>query len=306
MKEIASILREWKRGPDRPFALATLVRVQGSSYRRPGARMLIASDGTMVGSLSAGCLEEEVRVAATDVISTGHPRLMEFDTRRRFGCNGSIEIFVERPEQRLFLNLAECLEARRACTIETLFAADSTFRGTRIAGAGFLPTGGSLVQSVQPPLRLVIIGTGPEIPAFHNLADSLGWELIALENVRAWSLPVDDRTAVIIATHNYGNDCAALRYLLPLGLRYVGVIGPRRRRDELLIDVLDTGIIITSELFAPAGLHLGADAPEEIALSIIAEIQAVFAQASRSSLRDRKAPIHESSLSPVPSLGANP
>jgi xanthine/CO dehydrogenase XdhC/CoxF family maturation factor len=111
---------------------------------------------------------------------------------------------------------------------------------------------------------------------------------------------------VIIATHNYGNDCAALRHLLPLGLRYVGVIGPRRRRDELLIDVLDTGIIITSELFAPAGLHLGADAPEEIALSLVAEIQAVFARASRSSLRDHKAPIHEWPFSPPSSVGANP
>ena len=96
----------------------------------------------------------------------------------------------------------------------------------------------------------------------------------------------------MIATHNYGRDCAALRHLLPLGLRYLGVIGPRRRRDELLVDVLDTGISVESDLFAPAGLHLGAESAVEIALSIVAEIQSVFAAASGVRLRDRKAPIH--------------
>src|SRR2546422_10951590 len=95
MKEIRDIIREWERRLGQPLALATLVRAQGSSYRRPGARMLICSDGTTAGSLSGGCLEEEVVRRAFDVLRTGVPSLLSFDTRLRFGCNGTIEIFVE-------------------------------------------------------------------------------------------------------------------------------------------------------------------------------------------------------------------
>jgi xanthine/CO dehydrogenase XdhC/CoxF family maturation factor len=89
--------------------------------------------------------------------------------------------------------------------------------------------------------------------------------------------------------------------LLPLGLRYIGLLGPRRRRDQLLGDVLDSGIEITGNIFGPAGLDLGGDSPEAIALSIIAEIQAVFAGGSYQPLRERRAPIH-ATLPTVPAL----
>ena len=99
MKDIYDILREWKKrcGSDchsgSEFALATLVRVEGSSYRRPGARMLICENGTSVGSLSAGCLEDEVALRAREVLQTGQPTIVSFDTRRRFGCAGRIDIY---------------------------------------------------------------------------------------------------------------------------------------------------------------------------------------------------------------------
>ena len=93
-------------------------------------------------------------------------------------------------------------------------------------------------------------------------------------------------------SHNYGRDFAALCQLLKLDLPYVGLLGPRKRRDQLLNAVLDEGIAIDAELYAPAGLDLGAETPEELALALVSEIQAVFAGASAESLRDRKAPIH--------------
>src|SRR6187200_654371 len=102
MKELVDIVRMWERRAGESFALATLVRAQGSSYRRPGARMLIAGDGATVGSLSGGCLEEEVAERALEVMRTGAAELMTFDTRRRFGCNGTIEILVE-PAREEFL-----------------------------------------------------------------------------------------------------------------------------------------------------------------------------------------------------------
>src|SRR6185436_3509292 len=86
----------------------------------------------------------------------------------------------------------------------------------------------------------------------------------------------------------------ALRELMPAGLRYLGLVGSRRRRDDVLFEVMQNGVICHSSLFAPAGLHLGADAPEEIALSIIAEIQCVFGAGTAQQLRHRKAPIHKS------------
>ena len=81
-------------------------------------------------------------------------------------------------------------------------------------------------------------------------------------------------------SHNYGRDFVALQKLLPLNLRYVGLIGPRKRRDQLLDDLLDLGVTINAGFFAPAGLDLGAETPDEIALAIVSEIQRVFAYGS--------------------------
>jgi xanthine/CO dehydrogenase XdhC/CoxF family maturation factor len=127
MKDIYDILQGWKkRRVDNPdhmgtFALATLVHVVGSSYRRPGARMLICEDGTPVGSLSAGCLEQEVAGCAREVLRDGDPQLLTFDTRRRFACAGKIDIFVERIGEQFFVDLSRELDARRSCVVLTKF-----------------------------------------------------------------------------------------------------------------------------------------------------------------------------------------
>jgi xanthine/CO dehydrogenase XdhC/CoxF family maturation factor len=106
------------------------------------------------------------------------------------------------------------------------------------------------------------------------------------------SIEPDEWTAAIVKSHNYGRDFAALQELLPLDLRYVGLIGPRKRRNQLLGGLLDLGVTINAGFFAPAGLDLGAETPEEIALAIVSEIQRVFGTGSGDSLRGRKKPIH--------------
>jgi xanthine/CO dehydrogenase XdhC/CoxF family maturation factor len=110
-----------------------------------------------------------------------------------------------------------------------------------------------------------------------------------------FSPEADAWTAVIVKSHNYGRDFVALTKLLPLGLRYVGLIGPRKRRDQLTNELLEFGVTINAAFFAPAGLDVGAETPEEIALSIVSEIQRVFARGTGESLRERKMPIHSSS-----------
>src|SRR2546423_10206529 len=131
MKEIRDILRLAELHHDEPLALATLVRAQGSSYRRPGARMLTCADGATAGSLSGGCREEEVARHAMEAMRTGKPSLLSFDTRLRFGCNGTIEIFVERLQEQFLLELARNFSERRSCRAATIFAGPDEDLGTR-------------------------------------------------------------------------------------------------------------------------------------------------------------------------------
>lgn len=292
MKELVDIVRLWERERGKPLALATLVTARGSSYRRPGARMLICPDGSTVGSLSGGCLEEEVAERAREVVRSGKPALMEFDTRRRFGCNGSIEIFVEAVRDDFLADLAAAWRERHSCRALTVFAGADHESGSRILAPGEEAPNGAFLQKIEPPIQLIIFGDGPDSRPFRSVAELLGWSVLEVD--RATDLPTqaDRRTAAVVKSHNYGRDCAALRHLLQLDLLYVGLLGPRKRRDQLLGDLLDSGVAIAAELFAPAGLDLGAETPEEVALAISAEIQVVFADASGESLRERKAPIH--------------
>jgi xanthine/CO dehydrogenase XdhC/CoxF family maturation factor len=227
---------------------------------------------------------------------------MEFDTRRRFGCNGTIEIFIESVSERFLTEVAAKLEERRTFRIATAFVGDKRDLGSRILQAEECAPAGAFVQAIQPPIRLIIFGDGPDSSALRIFAETLGWHVFEWEHSDDLDLLVetDKRTAAVVKSHNYGRDFVALRHLLPLGLPYVGLLGPRQRRDQLLNALLDAGVRMDSELFAPAGFDLGAETPEEIALAIVAEIQSAFADASGESLRKRRAPIHERKL-PRPS-----
>ena len=291
MKEIRDILRAFELYRGQPLALATLVAAQGSSYRRPSARMLVCADGLTVGSLSGGCLEEEVARRAFEVIKTGTPSLMSFDTRLRFGCHGTIEIFVEAVRESFLSELADHFTQRRSCRAMTVFS------GTRELGTRMLKMGeempvNAFVQEIAPAIQLLIFGEGPDSVPLRSFAEILGWSVIEVDQASELPAHPDEWTAAVVKSHNYGRDFAALRHLLQLDLRYVGLLGPRKRRDQLLRALLDDGVPLEAELFAPAGFDLGAETPEEVALAIVSEIQKVFAEASGESLRESKAPIH--------------
>jgi len=292
MKDIYDILREFKKRRGENFALATLVQAEGSSYRRPGARMLVCADGKTVGSLSAGCLEEQVASRALEVLRTGEAAIMSFDTRKRFGCAGKIDIFIERVSQDFLCELAAHLDTRRSCLVIT------ALEGSFVREAGSFPGKANsfpyspLIQEIHPPIQVFLFGSGPDsspLPAFANL---LGWQTFEVTDANELSSEPDEWTAAIVKSHNYGRDFVALQKLLPLDLRYVGLIGSRKRRDELLNDLLDMDVTINAGFFAPAGLDIGAETPEEIALTIVSEIQRVFAGGSGCSLRERKMSIH--------------
>lgn len=286
MREIGDIVREFERRRGEPMALATLVRARGSSYRRPGARMLVTAEGGTVGSLSGGCLEEEVAEKARTVLRTGDPELMAFDTRRRFGCNGALEILVERANDTFLAELSATYHARQPCLISTTIES-----GSHLIHASE-PIEAAFLQRIEPPPQLLIFGNGPDGDALCGMARILGWPARVHDSASELEEAYDAWTAAVVKTHNYGRDFAILRALFAHDLRYIGLMGPRTRREQLIGDLLDTGIAPGPTLFAPAGIDLGANAPETIALAIVAEIQAVFGGGSGEFLRERKAPIH--------------
>jgi xanthine dehydrogenase accessory factor len=100
----------------------------------------------------------------------------------------------------------------------------------------------------------------------------------------------------VVMTHHYLHDLPLLRGLLPLPLAYLGLLGPRRRAEKILADLAAEGLPVTSamraRLRAPVGLDLGAELPEEVALSIVAEMTAVLAGRDARPLRERELPIH--------------
>ncbi len=173
-----------------------------------------------------------------------------------------------------------------------------------------------LLEHIAPPDRLIIFGAGADAVPVVRIASELGWsvEIIGRDatrtdrfheacSVKAWSpeqaakkVVPDETTAVLLMTHNFNDDCDLLRFLLPSAARYVGIMGPKRRRDKLLEVLQDNGYTPSadelSRLYGPAGLDIGAETPEEIALSVISEIQAVLNGRYGNPLREKDRPIH--------------
>lgn len=299
---LAHLVARAAAAPAQPWALATLVRVEGSSYRRLGARLLVRSAEVWFGTLSGGCLEQEIAAHAAALLRDGAPpRLLRFDTRRLYGCDGCVEILVERlaagPDN-LLARLGGELAARRSCVVRTVFA-DAPALGSEFLtpDAPAEEATGVFVEHVPASPRLVLFGQGPEVAPLHALCEHQGWECVAYAGPA--DLPddfrADDRTAAVVCNHNFGRDLATLARVAALGLPYVGLLGPRRRRDELLARLgeetpVPSGFL--DALHAPAGLDLGGESPEEIALAIIAEASAVLAGRAGGFLRERRQPIH--------------
>jgi xanthine/CO dehydrogenase XdhC/CoxF family maturation factor len=359
VKELQDILREARSLPDEFTALATVVRTAGSSYRRPGARRLVRQDGKSIGAISGGCLEDEVVLRARDVLDSGEGQLIALDTRALFGCDGLIEILIERlplySENPLLQRLAHSFAHRKSSAIMTVFqttapedlplGSTATSSEDRYRSRDFPPlreicreeaikalaqgqSRNSIIENasakaamfvhiVPPPVRLLIAGSGIDTLPVISCAQMLGWQTtllihpaeifdreqfrradeIVIAYPKEFEITADAQTAAMIMTHNYGRDLAWLRTFLPMPLRYVGLLGPKRRREKLLADLAEHGLelshISLAHLYNPAGLDLGAESSEEIALSITAEIKMVLSCCGGGSLRSRKGPIHD-------------
>ena len=296
MRELRFILAEFAARAE-PMALATAVRTIGSTYRKPGARLLLDARGRVAGSLSSGCLEDEIAELARPVIATGAAVRQSFDMRPRFGCNGTIEILIERvaPGNEFLAHAAHALANRTPWKAATVFASETRSLGSFAVVGEAPPENEAFVQTLQPPIRLVVVGDGLDNDALLQFANVLGWDTALAPSPAEIPAP-DGHTAVVVKAHKFGHDFAALRALLALPVAYVGLLGPVRRKQQLLAMLLDEGLLSPnaplSQLFGPAGLDVGAETPAEIALAIVAEIQAVMAGHTAGSLRDKRGSIH--------------
>jgi xanthine dehydrogenase accessory factor len=281
----------------RPFALAVVVEAQGSTYRKPGALAVVAVDGARVGVISGGCLEPALDELAREALAAGAPRDAVFDTRSDddlvfgsgSGCRGRMRVLalpVASGQPCAALDeIVAAFDQRRPATLDLPALAPGLFAGGRV--------------SVRPPPLLLLLGAGPEAPPLLRIARTLGWfawvadhrdgllghdrvaeadrilrgrPAAALAEVAAD--PVD---AAIVMTHLAEHDLEALGILSRRETTYVGLLGPRARRDELLARLgAAERAALGPRLHAPVGLPLGGEGPEAIALAIAADLQRAF------------------------------
>jgi xanthine dehydrogenase accessory factor len=306
MKSLLEILMLACANRDKPCALATLVGSNGSTYRKPGARMLVLPEGTARGVLSGGCLEEEVWRVALGVISSNRSQLITFDTRKLYGCDGSVDIFIERVPAdegngNFLTHMDAKLRAREICRTRTWIGSEEGRSEILPDTALVVERDDTFVQTIPLPVRLLLFGQGPEIAPLRWFATGLGWliEAYAQPSHFPEDVRMDSQTAALIMNHNFGRDLASLERLIPLAPPYIGLLGPKRRQAELLSHFYDFSNLATESLpaiHAPAGLDIGSESPEEIALSILSEVSAVLSQRNGGFLRERTSAIHQTTL----------
>jgi xanthine dehydrogenase accessory factor len=261
--------------------------------------MLIDSDGGTLGVLSGGCLEEEIARHGQKVIAENSPVLLSFDTKRVYGCDGQLKMLVEPipaadPAGNLITEIGRLLNDREPCRVRIAFTREAL--GSEVLSPSLFLTErpGILIDTVPLPIRLLLFGTGPEVEPVSQFAGNLGWivERFGHPSELPDHLRPDRQTAALVMTHHFGRDLLALDRLLPLELRYVGLLGPRKRHAELLAQLTEYQPLDVESgfknLFTPAGLDIGSEAPEEIALAIVSEVAAVLSNRSGGSLRERR------------------
>ncbi|MGI8467566.1 MAG: XdhC family protein [Pyrinomonadaceae bacterium] len=369
MKELQEILKKISQfAPNEKAILATVVDVVGSGYRRPGARMLIDSEGKSIGTVSGGCLEADVLERAKKVLRTNEPSVITYDTTNDensvfglgMGCRGIVRILLESIEKESFFIkvLRSIFDNRKKQIAATLISTDENLP---IGGRVFYDESGKFIsknlpvflesfshlrrdcqdffnenaretsrvqtyetetgtleffiEKINPPLSFLLFGAGYDALPLADFAKNLGWKLTVIDHRAAFvsekrfpeadeiivsrpenlcdNLFADENSAAVVMTHNYDRDREILRRLLHSKCRYIGALGPKKRAAKLLEEIGETFSKEQLEkLYAPVGLDIGASAPEEIALAIIAEIKSVMVNRGGGFLRDRQGSIY--------------
>lgn len=294
--------------PETGGVLGIVVATTGSTYRKRGA--LLLRGAVNVGSLSGGCLEPELDLAALGVVESSRARLIEFNTSNdgdlvfgsASGCRGVMRVLLVSLDVAAPLRQAVRALADARTPLNLSLRDDgggtATIDAQRWSWIASAPGAGETwTVAVAPPPRVVLLGAGPEAAPLIDFAHRLGWHVDAVEHrgrwavhanaadrridappTRAWSVLTPQRyAAALVMSHHFGNDLEHLRRLARSSIQYIGLLGPPARRDALLAALGGEAAALNPRLRAPVGLHLGGEGPETIALAIAAELQRTFA-----------------------------
>ncbi len=341
-----------------PAALATLVRVKGSAYRREGTRMFVRRDQTYECALSGGCLEPAVATAAARVIATGEPLVVSYDLADDsvwglgIGCTGAVDIRIERlGDDPLTAAWLQVLAGGEAAVLVTplsgvagrllvreegepaggLTDAGIQLRAVALARSRLqarYPASGTasvdgaelFFETATPAPELVIFGGGYDAAPLARLAWTLGFSVTVVDPREAFltrvrfggarlvaahfgafaaKVRLDAGSFAVVMNHHVERDRESLRFALASPAAYIGVLGPRARYERLLKDLEAEGGVADaaalSRVRSPIGLALGAETPEEVALSILGEILALRRGFAAGFLDGRDSSLHRSS-----------
>lgn len=372
MKERKEIVKAYDEAVQsgKNVALASLVHLEGSSYRRPGARMLVNDEGELTGAISGGCLEGDALRKAMYALSQQRSMLVTYDTSDeddmtigiQLGCAGVIQVLFEPIDPTKQDNpiqlIRKALAIRQEAVMVTLFNLSNKHAdqpGTCLLMesngtiSGAIPIQGmekivmedvqlvmrnkkslfreyqadgismtAFIEFLQPSISLVVVGAGNDAVPMMQIADTLGWDVRIVDGRNTHARPerfvaacqvlvskpealldqlhIDSSTVFVMMTHNYNYDISILKALLPTQTPYIGMLGPQKKLDRMLDELRQEGIqldeAMLSKVYGPTGLEIGAETPEEIALSIIAEIQAVMEGKQGGMLKHKPDVIH--------------
>ncbi|HVS90887.1 MAG TPA: XdhC family protein [Mucilaginibacter sp.] len=369
MKEIKAIIKAYEDVAKAGVrsALATVVRVEGSSYRRTGARMLVMDNGLWVGGISGGCLEGDALKRARAAIQNLSPTIITYDTTDNdpyqigvgLGCNGIIDVLFTPLDAEDKNNPVEVLKtcisaARRTHVLLTVTAVSGNWPEIRTGEVLKYEPGDSLyvfdgaakavsgaikdqlaaghsaphhfslsderaldlfIEILPPAIHLILMGHQYDVYPLSRLAKEMDWELSIVANLHKLNtqivaladrvlapesfdqIRIDDHTAIVLMAHDYKTDKYNLMKALGTGARYIGMLGPRIRSERIWDELEREGCQLSGpdqeRIYAPVGLDIGAITPEEIALSLMAEVKAVLSGREGAPLRYRPSTIHQ-------------
>ena len=332
MKEVVRDIERW-RGRGERFALATVVATRRSAPRPVGSKLAVSEGGELAGSVSGGCVENEVYGAAREVLDGAPPQLLSYgitdDQALSVGlpCGGEIDVFVQVPDPAVLERVLGVVASEERAVVLT----DLETGGQRLVRDPELERGRSRLLELDgrqvfadvygPPPRLLVFGAVDTAEALCRAAKSIGWRTVvadargkfatperipsADELVVAWPDEVlkrvepDHATAVVVLTHDDRFDVPALQGALAGEAFYVGALGSRRNQARRRERLLEAGVPeeAVERIYGPAGLDIGADTPAETALSILAAILAVRADRAGGPLKNAPGRIHAEALS---------
>lgn len=362
MKEIRKIIEAYDNidFSNERAAIASVVNVEESSYRRIGARMLVRSNGIWIGGISGGCLEGDALKRSQKAIFKNQPSRVVYDTMDDdnnqigvgLGCNGRIEVLftpIDKDDQNNPIELLRSIvkSSSPSTILKIVEAEDESLLGKsklvdkddshidfydlksedlenlitrsnekRRPHISMLQTSSGaelkvLIEYIRPETRLVIVGDNYDVNAFIGIANELGWEIHVVGKATKLSkyafnlaqqvydydetdsIDIHDHAAVVLMTHDYNWDKKMLPIFLSKNPRYIGMLGPKKRMHKMQEELSDLKLEESVNFHSPVGLDIGAESPEEIALSIASEIVATFRDRDGKSLKHRVGSIHE-------------